>query len=353
MWRFFFVLVISAIIGSAAFGGQAVLLLAIGAHVEPLGITAQGYRGGRSDYWDPALFERHVRYLYDLAEVVERHGGVLVVQVQSPFTQVVAEAGNTILADLETRGHEIGLHFHENAHLGLEPERLPPEEWCRAMREEISLIHAAGVEGPIRYWSGGNLYSGILEAARCASLEVYGDWKDPRVQAAAAEVIGVNPWRPAGGPDPADMSRFATHDPDGPVIYLPDGMIDPKAFREKRRLIREKGVWAWFEALAGYLRESLAAARPDRVNVFHITVHPGEFPLESIDRFLTETVDPLTAAGRVRWATFSEMAEAFAAWEREHPGVDPRAAITSEGGATLTREGCRGYITFAVNVHDS
>ncbi len=337
--------------GSAA---EAVLLFAIGIHVEPLGITAQGYRGGRGDYRNPALFREHVRYLYDLAALVERHGGVLVVQVQSPFTQAVAETGNPVLSDLESQGHEIGLHFHENAHLGPNPEGLPPEEWCRVMREEIELIHEAGVKGEIRYWSGGNLYPGILEAARCAGLDVYSDWKNPRLQEAASEVIGVVPWRPAAGPDPADMSGFATHDPAGPVIYLPDGLIDPDAFRMKRRIMREQGPAAWFEVVRGYLEKSVDAARPDRVNVFHITVHPGEFPLDVIDRFLTEAVDPLVKAGKIRWATFSQMADTFAAWEREHPGVDPRGKVpegaTAENGPRL--EGCRGYITFAVNVHD-
>jgi hypothetical protein len=74
------------------------------------------------------------------------------------------------------------------------------------------------------------------------------------------------------------------------------------------------------------LEASLAALRPDRVNVYHFTVHPGEFDPALVDRFLTDVVDPLVAQGRVRWATFSEMTDAFIEWEREHPGVDPRSS---------------------------
>jgi len=59
-------------------------------------------------------------------------------------------------------------------------------------------------------------------------------------------------------------------------------------------------------------------------------------------------VDPLVGEGRIRWATFSEMADAFTAWEETHPGVDPRGVIREESPET----GCRGYITFVVNVHD-
>ncbi|MCD5408424.1 hypothetical protein LR090_04240 [Candidatus Bipolaricaulota bacterium] len=96
------------------------------------------------------------------------------------------------------------------------------------------------------------------------------------------------------------MSGFAVHDPDGPVIYLSNGMISPAAFQMKRHIIREQGVEAWFAVLAEDLRRSLAAADPERVNVHHFTVHPGEFPLEVIEGFLSEVVDPLVAEGKVR-----------------------------------------------------
>ena len=75
---------------------------------------------------------------------------------------------------------------------------------------------------------------------------------------------------------------------------------------------------------------SLDAAQSDQVNVFHFTVHPGEFvgdpndPYEMLSDFLDDVIDPLVASGRVQWATFSQMAEAFEAWEARHPGVDPR-----------------------------
>ena len=344
---------------------EPVLLFTIGVHVEPLGAEVSQLVGEqrppqlpsdgrpRPDYHNPQIFQRHVQYLYELAEVVERHGGKLVVQVQSPFTTCAAKFGSSILADLEARGHEIALHFHEDAHLGKDPERLPPDIWCAVMQEEIEFIHQAGVVGPVRYWSGGNLYPDLLVAAACAGLEINSDWKDPHTQSSHELVIGVNPWRPAGGPNPDDMSAFATHDPNGPVIYLPDGELTPTHFRDKRRIMAERGPAAWFEVLRDDLLRSLAAARPDRVNVHHFTVHPGEFSPELIDRFLAEVVDPLVAQGKVRWATFSEMADAFIAWEKEHPGIDPRSA---EGAAAPPDEPdeptCRGYITFAVNVHD-
>gem|GEM_PF-6154912 len=70
------------------------------------------------------------------------------------------------------------------------------------VRGEIGLIHAAGVWGRIRYWSGGNPSPWTLEAASCAGLGVYGDWKDPRTQRTDEVVIGVHPWQPVGGLTP-------------------------------------------------------------------------------------------------------------------------------------------------------
>jgi len=47
------------------------------------------------------------------------------------------------------------------------------------MQREIGYIRqASGVER-IRYWSGGNLYPHLLEAATCAGLEMNSDWKNP------------------------------------------------------------------------------------------------------------------------------------------------------------------------------
>ncbi len=314
---------------------EPVLLFGIGMHIEPLGRTAQGYGGGGADYRQGPLFERHVQDTLAVARIVEGHGGRMTVQAQSPFTQVAIERGNTILRDLEAHGHEIALHFHEDAHLGRDPERLPVQAWCAVMQEEISYIQRAGAQKKIRYWSGGNLYTGIVEAASCAGLDVMSDWKNPRTQRTDLSLVGVHPWRPAGGPSETDLSKFATHDPNGKIIFLPEGAYDPEKFKDKNAIIARGGDQAWFEVIREALERSLESAKADRVNVFHFTVHPGEFrgdptrPFGVIEDFLTNVVDPLVKAGKVRWATFSQMADEFIAWEKAHPGVDPRSASLS------------------------
>jgi acetyl esterase/lipase len=320
--------------GLAAGGlAEPVLLFGIGMHIEPLGRTAQGYGGGGADYRQGPLFERHAQDILAVAKIVEGHGGRMIVQAQSPFTQVALSKGNTILRDLEARGHEIALHFHEDAHLGRNPERLPVQTWCAVMQEEISYIQQAGAQKKIRYWSGGNLYTGVLEAASCAGLDVMSDWKNYKTQRTDLSLVGVHPWRPAGGPSETDLSKFATHDPNGRVIFLPEGNYSREDFASSRRAAG--GDAAYFEYLKTELLRSLEVARADKVNVFHFTIHPGEFrgdptrPFGVIEDFLTNVVDPLVKAGKVRWATFSQMADEFIAWEKAHPGVDPRSASLS------------------------
>lgn len=319
-----------------------VLLFGIGVHIEPFGaqvspIALQAGAKARTldprqmDYNRRADFERHVEDLRNLAAAVELVGGVLTVQAQTAFTTSAIQFENTILSDFEDAGHEIALHFHENVHLGNGEEMLPPHVWSAVMREEIDLIHQAGVESPINYWSGGNVYPQVLQAATDAGLTINSDWKNPATQSTPAKLMGVHPWRPAGGTDGADITAFAAHDPSGSIIFLPGGIVDPVAFANKNLIKEQEGLEGWLEVLEDALQQSLAAARTDRVNVFHFTVHPGEFvgdpllPYFVFADFLDDVVSPLVESGRIQWATFSQMAEAFEMWEADHRGIDPRS----------------------------
>lgn len=301
--------------------GGAVLLFDIGMHIEPMGETAQGYANKKSDYHNPQFFERHVADMLTLTQIVEARGGRMTIQAQSPFTTVAIESGNTILADLAARGHEIALHFHEDAHLGKNPEPLSVQQWCDVMKEEMGYITQASGVADIRYWSGGNLYVNLYQAAECAGLDVNSDWKSPDTQATDMSLIGVNPWRPAGGTDGSDFTLFTQHDPNGAIVFLPEGQYDKTNFASMRRSDDAGGDEAYFEYLKESLYASLSAAQAGKVNVFHFTVHPGEFlgdpqdPFGVIEKFLTEVVDPLVASGQVQWATYSEMADAYAAIE--------------------------------------
>ncbi len=358
-------------VAADAGSADAPLLFCVGVHIEPFGAEPSAIVGNaprppfasprRPDYNNRPFFEKHVEDLRLLVALVEKHGGKLTVQAQTPFTRVAAESGVTLFADLEKRGHEVALHFHEDAHLGRGCDALPVEKWAAVMKEEVDWLKKAGATR-VRYWSGGNLYSGVLEAAARAGLDVMSDHKNPRQQKTDEKLLAVVPWRPSGGPRENDVTAFAKHDPAGKIVYLPDGIFGRVDFNSMRRAMGPGGDYAYFDSLTDGLERSLRAARKDRVNVFHITVHAGEFrggpfgqPFAVIDRWLTEIVDPLVKAGKIRWATFSEMADAYRKWEKEHPGVDPRSVTQT---VSLRHQGQtdslpHGYVTFVLNVHDT
>ncbi len=343
------VLISLAVAACAAAGGgdgedrtdseRPLLLFSIGMHIEPKGARVSDIVTGGApprpvppgDGYDTneQLYRMHAQDILAVAGIVENHGGSMTIQVQTPFTAMVIDSGDSLLADLAGRGHEIALHFHEDAHLGKDSESLPVETWCAVMAEEVDLIKQASGVDDVRYWSGGNLYPSILQAAACAGLDVYSDWKNPNTQSTPLALTGVNPWRPAGGTDGDDFSSLTSHDPDGAVTYLPEGLFDREDFASVRKSMKADEN-AYFEYLKDSLLQSLAAARTDQVNVFHFTIHPGEFKgdpadaFAAIDRFLTEVVDPLVESGQIEWATYSQMADAYAQWERENPGVAPK-----------------------------
>jgi acetyl esterase/lipase len=321
------------------------LLFTIGMHIEPLGNTAQQQKaqaapasGGKptADYNSEQYFQRGVADINAVVGIVEKHGGHMTIQAQSPFTTSAIKYGSSILSDLEDRGHEIGLHFHESDHLGKNGNSLSTDQWCSVFKQEIGYIKQSGVDN-VDYWSGGNLYPGLLDAATCAGLSVNSDWKNPDTQTTNADLIGTVPWRPAGSSNGTDTSKFAQNDANGPVAFLPEGNYDTTDFASMRRSEDAGGEEAYFQYLKQSLLNSVQTAEPGRVNVFHFTVHPGEFrgsdQFGVIDRFLTEVVDPLVKEGKVQWATFSQMADAFKAWETANPGVDPLAASGSGGSA--------------------
>ena len=299
--------------------GGAVLYFTVGMHIEPMGETAQGFGGGKADYHNPQFFDKQVKDILEVTQIVEAHGGRMTIQAQSPFTTVAIESGNTILADLAASGHEIALHFHEDAHMGKNSASRSMQEWCDVLKEEIGYVTQASGVTDIRYWSGGNLYADMYEAAECAGLIVNSDWKNPNTQSTDMSLTGVHPWRPAGGTDGADFTLFTQNDPNGAVVFLPEGQYDKTDFAASRRSDEAGGDEAYFEYLKESLYASLEAAEAGKVNVFHFTIHPGEFrgdpqdPFGVIEKFLTEVVDPLVASGNLQWMTLSEMADAYAA----------------------------------------
>ncbi len=281
------------------------LYFGIGVHIEP-----------QAQYMDDFMYQRDRERLRRLAEIVAAHGGVLTVQTQTPFDTKAQQLGDTIFADLAAQGHEIALHFHEDAHIP-DADNRPVEEWVTALEEEIDLIEElSGAE--VRTWSGGNIYSHVFEAAEQAGLEVNINYKNPQTQRSDERFTILTPWRPAGA---TSVEERTTHDPGGAVIYIPSGVFP--AHCDKLEAFPRPYCYEAFDYVTVALRNSLDAVTEGQVNAFYGTLHPGDFfgpgddedKLQVWDEWLTAVVDPLVADGRIQWATMSHIADAFIAWE--------------------------------------
>lgn len=227
-------------------------------------------------------------------DILEKYNGKTTIKVQSPFTEVIINK-NSLLSDIENRGLEIGFHFHEDAHLDKNSENLSYENWSN----------------DILYMSGGNLYKDFLKALEISGIKIISDYKNPKTQEIDYKIIGIHPFRPSNGPK--DLDDFIIHYLNGPVVYFPEGEYDPEIFKNKSKMSDED----WFNNLKEFLLKSVSVKSSDSVNVFHITIHSGEFPLKLIEDFIKNTVEPLIKEGKVKWSTFSEIYKEYVRWEEK------------------------------------
>lgn len=285
---------------------DAPLYFGIVVHIEP-----------HEEYLNETRYRLDAERLGRVAEIVAAHGGRMTVQTQPPFLDMAESLGDPIHQELATLGNEIALHFHEDVYVGSDSDYLPVETYVEAMTGlKAQIERVSGVE--VTNWAGGNTYVHMWEAASLAGFRTNCNYKNRYTQTSAPGFAVVNPWRPAGAAN--EMERL-THDPNGPIIYVPSGVYPIHC--EKLEAVPRPYCHAGFDYTTYALRASLESAAPGMVNTFYITFHPGDF-LESSDdeedyavwdAWLTEIVDPLVADGRLRWATVAEMARAFEAWE--------------------------------------
>ena len=109
-------------------------------------------------------------------------------------------------------------------------------------------------------------------------------------------------WRPRQSGD------WHVHDPETPVVYIGGGPMGAlKSFQQLEEMLRFRlprvkpgytNVMYWHDSLHNYGPSPMAANRIDQW-----------------DEFLTEVADPLAASGKIRWATFSEILDAYLALE--------------------------------------
>lgn len=329
----------------------------MGVHIEPFG-KVQG-RLSNLDYANPAFFNKHVESIKAVASLVRAYNGYLTIQTESPFTDQVIKTKSTIFSKLEKEGHEIGLHYHENVFLGNNSAQHPVEDWVKMMSEQRALILETGVTN-VRYWSGGNLYEHILEAGHKAGLEIMGDYKNPKLQNSPKEIMGLSPWRPKGSPiDSTDLSLMVQHDSNANIIFLPSGLHLSEGYGGQDRVdSRGKGLageLAYFDELTLSLNNSLKNASKNRINVFRLTIHPGEFQATGQDHnfpvlelWLDKVIKPLIDQNLIEWTSYSKIIGDYKLWEKANPNTNPREQSETQNPVNNKQ----AYISLPINIHD-
>lgn len=246
---------------------------------------------------DETLMHHFAAAMRAFAQMAASHGARINFGSDWTFSRGAALYEPGFYADLEALGHEVDAHAHESF--------VPYHQ----VREEITL--AGG--HPTHVASGMNEETILEELGSfdAAYPEFQILWGISLPGHGEGECAAAWTWRPS--PD-----DWTVHDPDGRYIYIGHGEL--------------------LNSLAA-IRQAVADRRADRLNTYAAFLSPREFraatgspgiaeqwtaPTSSIhywenklawwDDFLTQ-IDPLVAAGAVRYASLTEIADRFVATE--------------------------------------
>ena len=247
---------------------------------------------------DEAVFSEHARNLRALVEVFKRHGAKVAVQPDWTFIEGAKKWDPELFTWLIEQGMGVDAHAHATqvtvedvarklTECGVEQVRIGNGDFQKQRPQGANWVWPFARPGP-----DGDPFFDALVA-----------YKDVPTQTVdTASVI----WRPATAGD------WHVHNPDSPILYIGTGPM---------------GQLRTFDDLRQGLDIALKHVRPGVVNTFHWhdSVHkygraePAKQRTEQWDQFLGEVIDPLVRAGKVKWATFSEMVDAHLEleWEDE------------------------------------
>lgn len=246
------------------------------------------------------------RVLTGLSGVLGAHGAKLGIQPDATFVQGARVWDPGWMGDRSVEGAGWSVHTHAD----------DESDIGRAVRGAVDAFE--GQHFSVTDLNGG-FEAGDWADAAAAGMTSLTAYKDAASQAGLP--LGyVQPWRPPDGS--GDPEAFATHDPAGPLVYLPGSPV------------KEVDHPRYPEFVARVLSQALAHARPGYVNTWYFVLHVDRFgpddpdglaayfedgsferDLAEYDRMLTEVTDPLVDDGVLRYATPTEMADAATAWE--------------------------------------
>lgn len=308
----------------------APFLFAVLVHVE----DDPGFRLGGAKWEETTLV------LEELAQVLHRHGGALTIQTESEWIEGSdANARQTGQPNRITRiAQQSGAHFSTHTHgptcvdstgkaHGISDCHQHPE-YSTELGVPNTLAYIQERQQAIQRVTGqfptdhnGNFDLDTYSGLPSIGIATLSGFKNHRDQSGLPSLY-TNPWRPAG--TAAALDAFIQHDPSGPVVYLPGAGVT--LTRSPARL---------GDQLARVTSQVLRFADASRVNTFYTILAESAFTapagsdrgayytggglardMAGIDSMLTVLIDPLVAAGYLKWASLPEMGTAYLAQEQ-------------------------------------
>ncbi len=294
---------------------------------------------------DETYFQTKSAVFREMARIFHEHGGFLTIQPEQDWP-LASEAGFEpgLLAEL---ANDYNVHYSTHTHgpncrddqgiLRSARDCSQHPEWDRNLDDDDLIEYVRNLRDLLANASGtpvsdhnGNF--DFTQASRYAEIPMltWSAYKSKYTQRTYDRLIN-NPWRPGEGDALADVENFMTHHPETGIVYIP-GWGQALTHYPERVLTRLRPMVSQF----------IFYADPQRVNTFYAVLHVDHFysregdpnyiaydeatgeiiysdefkqHLQYWDDMLTELIDPLVAAGYLRWTSLPEMGELYLEWE--------------------------------------
>lgn len=274
------------------------------------------------------VFEKHMGAAQELSEIFERHGAFVTFEVSPETIAANAQWGN-VLAELENRGHSIGVHADAggNSNPGYNQQLFTTEltEMKKAAEElgwtiehvsgicsDLDWVRAA-VDAGYEFTTGGVGYCAM-------SMPVYLRPSEYKACSSPLECHGLMPLEMEDRIHPWKVSTaigdWTEHDPEGELVILSsdggiknlhESSIDPQAsYGDMAYTPEDIGI------VVERVEEALDLAEPDEVNILYFSLSIGAADVDEM--FYTrmfEALQPFVDRGELQYRTLNDMYHAY------------------------------------------
>jgi hypothetical protein len=274
---------------------------------------------------DQAGFDRYAALIRATAESFERHGAKLTLEAKEPI-ETIPRYGDNFLAELEQRGHGIGVHADKGWDRGEVPSLAAFTGDLKSMRTGLEALgvevrHVSGICSPEDWVSAaidagygfhtgdvGFCYRSMPSSQRPSQFvdcRAPGACHDPAITDLSRR---IHPWRAKDG------ASWDRHDPKGELVILPSShTLDcyheamTTAGNHLKCALDDQDISAFLQELD----QAIAIADPDQVNMLYVSWSLGR-PMDQalLERWLS-AIDPYVADGRVVWKTLPEIYDMY------------------------------------------